>query len=66
MTRPKAIRRHREIELTAILQDIDAEHAHVHAVKHGKTLALENGFVTLVGHAGIYNHADQPPTRLGK
>jgi hypothetical protein len=61
-----AARRHREIELTAFLQDIDAEHAHVHAVKHGKTLALENGFIPLVRHSDVYNDADQAPARLRK
>jgi hypothetical protein len=52
--------------LAAFLQDIDAEHAHVHAVKHGKTLALENGFVPPVRHSGVDNDTDQAPARLRK
>ncbi len=53
-------------ELAALLQDVDAEHAHVHAVKHGKALALEDGFIPLVRHAGVDDDADQAPARLRK
>ena len=56
----------RNIELAALLQDIDAEHAHVHAVKDGKTLALENGLVPLVRHSGVDNDTDQAPARPRK
>lgn len=52
--------------LAAVLQDIDAEYAHVHAIKDRETLTLENGFVALVGHARVDNDTDQATLRLRK
>jgi hypothetical protein len=47
------------IILPAILQDINAEYAHIHAVEDREALALEDGLVSLVGYTRIDDDAHE-------